>query len=138
MKYLQRELTDRGYGGLALWSPAFNRRDAPLLDELAAAIDHVKALSVGGKDDRENLATACNKCNTRKNNSDTAKWEREHPAKPINGKFGEPQNWDGFSSLFLFLSKRHASSLTATELQWLEALQADNSAKEITGHSRPE
>jgi len=124
MKYLQQELADSGYGELAYWRPAFNRRGAPLLDELAAAVDHIKALTMGGTNDVENLTTACNKCNTRKNNCDPRKWENEHPFKPIRSKFGEPQVWDGFSSLFLYMAKRHASSFTATEKDWLKALQA--------------
>jgi hypothetical protein len=51
MKYLQRELSDSGYGDLAYWRYAFERRGAPLLDELAAAIDHIKALTMGGTND---------------------------------------------------------------------------------------
>src|SRR6202023_3317624 len=65
MKYLQHDLTNSGYRDLAYWSPAFDRCGAPLLDELAGAIDHVKPFSMGGTNDFDNLATACNKCNTK-------------------------------------------------------------------------
>lgn len=129
MKYLQRELANSGYCDLAYWSFVFDRRGAPLLDEFAAAIDHVKALTMGGTNALENLTTACNKCNTRKNNCEPKKWESEHPFRQIKGKFREPRAWDGFSSLFLFLAKRYASSFTQTEKDWLEALQANDSAK---------
>src|SRR5712692_4088903 len=45
-----------------------NRRDrAPLLDELAAVIDHIQPHATGGGDTKENLVTACNRCNMRKN-----------------------------------------------------------------------
>ena len=124
MKYLQELLAKSGYGDLAYWRYAYDRHGAPLLDELAAAIDHIKAVTLGGTDDVENLTTACNKCNTRKNNCDAKKWETEHPFRRINGKFGEPQAWDGFSSLFLFLAKTNASSLKRSEIEWLKALQA--------------
>jgi 5-methylcytosine-specific restriction endonuclease McrA len=122
MKYLQHDLATSGYGKLAYWSTAFNRRDSPLLDALAAAIDHVKPFSIGGTNDFENLVTACNKCNTSKNNTDLDKWQRKNPVKPIKGKFGEPENWDGLSNLFLLLAARYPSIRVATETDWLEAL----------------
>jgi hypothetical protein len=56
MKYRQQELADSGYGDLAYWRYAFDRQGAPLLDELAAAIDHIKAFTMGGTNDVENLA----------------------------------------------------------------------------------
>jgi len=123
MKYLQKELTDSGFGDLAYWRYAFDRQGAPLLDDLAAAIDHIKAFTMGGTNDVENLATACNKCNTRKNNCDPEKWKSDNPFKRVKGKYGEPRTWDGFSSLFLLLAERYASSLTPTEKDWLKVLR---------------
>jgi 5-methylcytosine-specific restriction endonuclease McrA len=123
MKYLQHDLANSGYRDLAYWRPAFDRCGAPLLDELAAAIDHVKPFSLGGTNDLDNLATACNKCNTKKNNADASKWGHDHPVKPIRSKFGEPKGWDGFSSLFLLLVERYPGIRVPTETDWLEALR---------------
>lgn len=122
MKYLKLELNNAGFNNLAYWRFVYDRRGAPLLDELAAVIDHVQAFSAGGGGEAENLVTACNRCNIRKNNADAAEWERTHPFKPIKAKFGEPVNWDGFSSLFVFLARRHPASLTRTEREWLKVL----------------
>ena len=44
--------------------------------------------------------------------------------KPIKGKYGEPQHWDGVSSLFMVLADRQASGLTASERAWLQVLRA--------------
>lgn len=125
MKYLQLQLSNAGYKDLAYWRYAYDRHGAPLLDDLAAVVDHVTAFSAGGPGNEENLVTACNKCNTRKNNSNAAAWERAHPAKSIKGKYGEPVSWEGFSSLFLFLAERHAANLTASEESWVEALKSE-------------
>jgi hypothetical protein len=37
----------------------WTRANAPLLDELGAAIDHIEAHSTGGLDSEQNLAAAC-------------------------------------------------------------------------------
>lgn len=66
MKYLQEELEKSGYGGLAYWRYAYDRHGAPLLDELAAVLDHAQPFSMGGTEETENLATACNRCNMQK------------------------------------------------------------------------
>jgi hypothetical protein len=124
MKYLLEQLENAGYRDLAYWRYAFDRHGAPLLDELAAAIDHITPVTMGGTDNPENLTTSCNKCNTMKNNCDPQKWEAEHPFKPIKSKFGEPERWDGFSSLFLFLAKPNASRLKKSEIDWMKALEA--------------
>ena len=125
MKYLQQHLADAGYNELAYWRYAYDRQGAPLLDELAAVLDHVTAFSAGGPGNAENLVTACNKCNTRKSNSDAAAWEREHPVKRIKSKYGEPANWDGFSSLFLYFAGECAPKLTETEKAWVKALKSE-------------
>lgn|SRR5712692_9061523 len=122
MKYVQLELKNAGFNNLAYWRFAYDRRGAPLLDALAAVVDHVEAFSVGGGGKAENLVTACNRCNIRKSNTDPAEWERKHPFKPIRAKFGEPVNWDGLSSLFVFLARRYPTSLTRTEKEWLGVL----------------
>ena len=125
MKYLQQELANAGYANLTYWRYAYDCHGAPLLDELAAVLDHVQAFSTGGTGDTKNLATACNKCNTKKNN-DTEKWEREHSIKPIKSH-GEPEKWDGFSNLFIHLAERDATTLTSTEKGWPKALKKPES-----------
>jgi len=54
-------------------STAFRRDASPLLDELGAVVDHVKAHVEGGGIEEDNLATACARCNMRKSaqNKDT-------------------------------------------------------------------
>jgi 5-methylcytosine-specific restriction endonuclease McrA len=123
MRYLQHDLAVSGYSDLAYWSTAFNRRDSPILDALAAAIDHVKPFSMGGTNDPSNLVTACNKCNTSKNSTDLDKWRLANPVKLIRSKYGDPVNWDGFSNLFLLLAERYPDIRVPTEKEWLEALK---------------
>ena len=122
MKYLQQELNVAGFADLAYWRFAFHRHGAPLLDELAAVIDHVEVFSSGGLDVAENLATACNRCNMARNSSELKKWLDKRPIKRIKGKYGEPEAWDGLSNLFLHLAKRYADKLTASEREWGRAL----------------
>ena len=123
MRLLDREVTTAGNGNrLAYYNERWTREGAPLLDQLGAVIDHVKAHAKGGASDLENLATACCKCNQQK--SDTA---REHylarsKKHKVKGKYGEPQNWDGLSSLFVILARRDLNALTASEKDWLRAL----------------
>lgn len=128
MRYVQHDLTISGYGPVAYWSTAFNRRDSPILDALAAAIDHVEPFSTGGTNDLTNLVTACNKCNTSKNSTALQKWRLKNPAKLIKSKYGDPVNWDGFSSLFLLLAERYPDIRVATEIEWLDALKIPTSS----------
>jgi hypothetical protein len=76
-----------------------------------------------GPGNAENLVTACNKCNTRKNNSGAAASECAHPVKAIKGKHGEPVDWDGFSSLFLFFAEKYDANLTESEKACVKALK---------------
>jgi hypothetical protein len=122
LKYLQQYLKDAGFDGLAYWRYAYDRRGAPLLDELAAVLDHVKAFSVGGPDEAQNLVTSCNRCNIRKNSTDAEKFEREHPIKRIRSKYGEPVDWDGVLSLFVFLAQKYRAGLAPSETEWVDAL----------------
>ena len=65
-KLLESELKRAGFATLAYYHPHGTRRDAPLLDELGAAIDHVQAFSTGDACSEENFRTSCWKCNVRK------------------------------------------------------------------------
>jgi 5-methylcytosine-specific restriction endonuclease McrA len=107
---------------LAYHHAHWTRHGAPLLDLLGAVIDHVQAFSTGGPDHIDNLATACNKCNGRKSAATLDKWGERPMEKPIKGKYGEPQRWDGFSTLFVVLARRNLDALTTTEKGWLKAL----------------
>src|SRR2546426_12342952 len=107
-------------GPLAYYDEHYRRDAAPLLDELAAVIDHVEAYSRGGRHDSvENFATACNKCNTRK--SDRASTVLPSPRR-IKAKYGEPAHWDGFSELFLVLGQQFPTLLTTADRDWRKAL----------------
>lgn len=126
MKYLERELRNAGHGRrLAYYHAHWTRDGSPLLDELGAVIDHVSAFSAGGLDNKENLITACNKCNGRKSAATVDKWSKRPMHKPVKGKFGEPQNWDGLSALFVLLASRDLARLTASQKGWLKALRVD-------------
>jgi hypothetical protein len=120
MKYLQLELTRAGYSDLSYWRNAYSREFAPLLDELAAAVDHVDPHAKGGPSNATNLKTACYKCNSRKGDSDYVKWVRQNPIRKNSGK--EPLTWDGLSGLFMLFAKRDPDKLTKTEKEWLKAL----------------
>jgi 5-methylcytosine-specific restriction endonuclease McrA len=123
MKYLALEVEKTGNREpLAYYHAHWTRNNAPLLDELGAVIDHIEAFSTGGACAEENFCTACNKCNGRKSNSSLPDWNLREQRKPVKGKYGEPQHWDGFSHLFVLLATRNESALTSGERQWLKVL----------------
>jgi hypothetical protein len=127
MKLLELELRASGSRDrVAYYHAHWTRDGAPLLDLLGAVIDHVEAFSTGGGDEIDNLVTACNKCNGRKSAATLAEWGRRPTEKPVKGKYGEPQNWDGLSFLFAMLARRDRSSLTVGELGWLRALESND------------
>jgi hypothetical protein len=49
-------------------------------------------------------------------------WNKRPQHKPIKGKYGQPQHWDGFSSLFVILARRDPVGLTVSEKGWLKVL----------------
>jgi 5-methylcytosine-specific restriction endonuclease McrA len=129
MKLLALEVSNTNHTvRLAYYHRNGTREGAPLLDELAATIDHIKAFSTGGECDKENFCTACWKCNTRKSSSAIEKWEQREKRKPVKGKYGEPTDWDGLASVFVMLAERNPNKLTADERDWLKALKADQMA----------
>jgi hypothetical protein len=114
----------QGYGHpLAYHHPRWRRDAAPLLDHLGCVIDHEVAFSRGGSHAPGNFAVACNKCNVYKSAAEKSKYLAEHPLRSVKGKYGEPTNWDGLSSLFVVLGRQNPSSLSASELTWLRALE---------------
>lgn len=123
MKFLARELRIAGQDEpLAYFHPHWTRDGSPLLDELGAVIDHVQAFCAGAPDAIENLITACNKCNGRKSAASLEKWKRRPVYKPVKGRYGEPQSWDGLSWLFVMFAQRDLGCLTVSEKDWLKAL----------------
>ena len=125
MKLLEREAEQSGRAEpLSYHHDRWTRDGAPLLDELGAVIDHVNASSTGGQNTANNLTTACNKCNGRKSAASLERWEERPRHKPVKGKYGEPQHWDGLSTLFVVLAQRYPVGLTASERAWLEVLRA--------------
>ena len=53
------------------------------------------------------------------------KWGERVMDKPIKGKYGEPQGWDGLSTMFVILAQRDPDRLTKSERDWLKALGPD-------------
>jgi 5-methylcytosine-specific restriction endonuclease McrA len=123
MRLIEREIRKAGnQTSLSYYHAHWTRDGAPLLDELGAVIDHVEAHSTGGSSDERNLATACCKCNGRKSSAPLDEWGTHPQHKPIKGKYGEPQHWDGLSALFVLLAERDPKGLTASEKEWLKVL----------------
>lgn len=106
---------------LAYYHPNWRRDTAPLLDHMGAVIDHVEAFATGGADELKNLATACNKCNARKNRRTVPEFQEAHPLRRVKGRFGEPKTWDGLTAVFLSLAEG-GMTLTSTEKAWKAAL----------------
>lgn len=124
LKLLAEETTAADAGrALAYWNPQWRRDKAPLLDELAASIDHVEAFAKGGAHGVSNFATICARCNARKG----TKTREEHLAvnQPwrVKGKYGEPLLWDGLSSAYVMFARRLTRPLTPSEKGWLSALE---------------
>lgn len=123
MKYLERYVRSQGYTGPLAWSSFAWRRDAsPLLDHLGAVIDHVQAFSTGGAHGESNFVTACAKCNMRKNAEVAERFEKKQPLKAVKGKYGEPEHWDGFSTLFVLMVREDQRGVTRSEMEWYRAL----------------
>jgi 5-methylcytosine-specific restriction endonuclease McrA len=123
-RLLHRFVERAGYNApLAYFHPNWRRDAAPLLDHLAAVIDHVAAYSRGGLHDEQNFVTACNKCNARKNSRIAEDYMLERPGHPVRGRFGEPKDWDGLVSVFLTLAVQEPS-LQPSERTWDRELRA--------------
>jgi 5-methylcytosine-specific restriction endonuclease McrA len=132
MNILQQELRPSETGDrLAYYHAHWTREGAPLLDLLGAVIDHKESLSGGGLGNIENLATACNKCNGHKGAKTPKEWAERLKERTIKGKYGEPQIWDGFSTLFVHLAQRHKGALSPGDRVWLKALRSPQQAADI-------
>jgi 5-methylcytosine-specific restriction endonuclease McrA len=77
-------------------------RMLPLLQWKWASVDHINPHSKGGEHSEENFVTACWECNL--------KWREKTDGKPNQNKcnkIAKDLNWDGFSGLYLELSKKN-------------------------------
>ena len=109
---------------VAIWNGLWRRDKAPLLDELAACIDHVHAFADGGAHDISNFTASCARCNARKSDRPAEAWIDANPPWRVKGKYGEPEDWDGLASLFVVLARKTQRPLTTVEKDWLRAIEA--------------
>jgi 5-methylcytosine-specific restriction endonuclease McrA len=124
MKYLRDfARTNGSSAAIAYHDNHWTRRNAPLLDELGAVIDHVEAHSRGGPGSLDNLATSCNKCNAKKSSDLHADFSKKSPRPVVKGKYGEPEHWDGLSALFVVLVERSLHTASASERDWFACLR---------------
>jgi 5-methylcytosine-specific restriction endonuclease McrA len=137
MRLLEIETEAIGNGPVAYYHAHWTRNGSPLLDELGAVIDHIEAFSAGGPDDEDNLCTSCCKCNGRKSSAALSSWTEREQRRAIKGKYGEPQHWDGFSSIFILLASRNPQALSATEQSWLKVMQAWRAHNVLAVESNP-
>ena len=114
----------RPAGELAYYHRNGAKNRAPLLDLLAASIDHIIAFASGGGSSEKNLRTLCFKCNVRKGILTEDQWNQQRVRKPVRRGQGEPLYWDGLASVFVMLADRDQSRLTAGEKDWLSAMKA--------------
>ena len=123
MKLLEKEVRKSGCDEpLAYYHAHWTRHSSPLMDELGAVLDHVEPFANGGACDEQNLATACAKCNGRKSSASLEAWDKREKQRPIKGKYGEPQHWDGLSRIFVTLVNADPGKLSSDEKGWLKAL----------------
>jgi hypothetical protein len=131
MKCLQTELKNAGFADdLAYFHAHWTRRNAPLIDELGAVLDHVEAFASGGRCSEGNLVTSCARCNGRKSSAAIESWEKREKRRPVKGKYGKPEAWDGLSSVFVMFALKNQQRLSPSERAWLKALQDTNALKQ--------
>lgn len=116
---------------LAYWDERWRRDRSPLLDQLAASIDHVEAFATGGAHDEHNFATICVKCNVRKGTRSRDEHAAIDTPRVVRGKYGEPTAWDGLASTFVMLARHSPRTLTATEKGWLRSLESWYAAQRV-------
>lgn len=72
----------------------------------------------------------------RKSNKDKDSFSAAHPKWKVKSKYGEPEHWDGFVSMFMVLARTNLEELTSTELHWYRAFDRLISG-EVAKVSRP-
>ena len=63
------------------------------------------------------------KCNGRKSAALLGEFRKRPSRKPIKGKCGESQTWDGMASIFATLAERNPAKLTSETRHWLKAIK---------------
>jgi 5-methylcytosine-specific restriction endonuclease McrA len=125
LKYLQKFVENAQYEhSIAYYDLRYRRDKAPLLDHLAAVIDHVEPYSKGGVHDERNLVTACNKCNTRKAARRAEDYVEKNPERLVKSRSEEPKYWDGFASLFVIYGRQNQAQFTSQEKEWFKEIEA--------------
>ena len=114
---------------LAYWHPQWRRDSSPLLDELAASVDHVHAFAKGGTHEITNFATICARCNARKGTRTPEEHRAVDMPWKVKGKYGEPRAWDGLASTFVLLARESTRPLTAAERGWLKAIEVHSGSR---------
>ena len=131
LKYLEIEArVGLGDSSITYWHPNWRRDQAPLADELGACVDHVMAFSTGGAHDVDNFKTICSRCNSRKSAKTLPQFIEELRPWHVSGKYGEPEQWDGLSSTFIHLARKHAALLSPPEREWLSELENRRSTRQ--------
>ena len=126
LKYLEAYVASRIPDvPVTYWQANWRRDAAPLLDELAASVDHVVPHSRGGSDDPSNLAAVCARCNARKGARSDDDYLKEKRPWKVRGKYGDPQHWDGLSAAFVTLAREDTTRLSRSEKNWLEAIELE-------------
>lgn len=121
IKYLELFVKAQEYPAPVCFFHGRYRSDvAPLLDFLAATIDHTVPFSKGGLHDADNFRTACNKCNMIKNDVALDVHYTKHPKRRIRRSHDEKCLWDGFASLFYILTE--GRELKGAEAKWRQAI----------------
>jgi len=133
MRYLNHFARISGFTEqLAYHHPHWTRRDAPLLDYRGAVIDHIEAHSGGGRSDKANLVTACCKCNALKSDAKFEVFQAKLQRHTVKGKYGEPEHWDGLSTLFVILIELHPRMASESERDWLKCIKPITTAGKET------
>ena len=118
LKLMERFVRENGFSApLDYYHPNWPRGKAPLLDHLGVEIDHVQAHRGGVSDEESNLV----------------EFTRRSPRRLIKGKYGEPEHWDGLSTMFVIPLERFPNVASAADRNWLKYLKlpASGSGRQI-------
>jgi hypothetical protein len=89
---------------------------------MGAVVDHIEPHSSGGQYEDANLVTSCCKCNALKSAAKQEQFRASHPRRAIKGKYGEPEHWDGLSTLLILLVAQNPGAASSLEQRWWHAL----------------
>ena len=130
MRLLEREIRKAGRTEpLAYFNAHGTRAGAPLLDELWGVVDHIEAHATGGTSDKDNLTTACNRCNMLKSSASLRKWGGREVRQPVRSKYGRPEHWDGLSAVFVVFAEGDKDKLSPSDREWLKVLTGGQAPK---------